>query len=214
MRKPLVEILTFEGCPTADAALALARQTVEDLQLEAVVRRVDVAEEATASELGFLGSPTIRVNGRDVERTRPARSCSRSSAGVLSSDIASDAARAGGEATGIALGDFLPRLRARVRLEGSPLAGWVDVPLPVDAKRPGLERAPSNPFPGVGVAPLHPLGLLDHALEDAALGDPIAEPVADLLVAVLHDRSRGAGGARAGSRAAQTRKRRPVEIAA
>jgi hypothetical protein len=64
---PLVEVLTFEGCPHAEAALELARRVIAESGLGSSVRRVDVPDAATAAAQRFLGSPTIRVNGRDIE---------------------------------------------------------------------------------------------------------------------------------------------------
>jgi hypothetical protein len=67
MTKPVVEVLTFEGCPHAQPALALVERVVAELGLESTVQRVDVPDLETAETHRFLGSPTIRVNGRDIE---------------------------------------------------------------------------------------------------------------------------------------------------
>ena len=67
MTRALVEVLTFEGCPHAEPALALAERVVAESGVEATVRRVDIADASAAVEHRFLGSPTIRVNGVDVE---------------------------------------------------------------------------------------------------------------------------------------------------
>jgi hypothetical protein len=64
---PLVEVLTFEGCPHAEPALELVRRVVDDAGVGATVRRIDVSDPDAAAAQRFLGSPTIRVNGRDVE---------------------------------------------------------------------------------------------------------------------------------------------------
>jgi hypothetical protein len=66
-RELLVEVLTFEGCPHAGPALELAERVVAETGIGATVRRVDVADAAAAAAQRFLGSPTIRVNGRDIE---------------------------------------------------------------------------------------------------------------------------------------------------
>ena len=64
---PIVELLYFEGCPNHHAA----RQLVERIAIEegavADVRLVEVSSHEEAEALRFLGSPTVRVNGRDVE---------------------------------------------------------------------------------------------------------------------------------------------------
>ena len=61
----LVEVFTFEGCPHASGALQLARSVAAEID-EAEVRRVDLDERQTETDR-FLGSPSIRVNGRDIE---------------------------------------------------------------------------------------------------------------------------------------------------
>lgn len=67
MTRPLVEVLTFEGCPHADPALTLVERVVAESGITATVSRVDIESPAAAVEHRFLGSPTIRVNGVDIE---------------------------------------------------------------------------------------------------------------------------------------------------
>ena len=62
----LVEVVTFEGCPHAAPAVALARRVADEAGISADVRLVDVAD-GEAERQRFLGSPSIRVDGRDVE---------------------------------------------------------------------------------------------------------------------------------------------------
>jgi hypothetical protein len=62
----LVEVLTFEGCPHAGPAAELARRLVDEAAVTAAVRVVDV-RAADAEFLRFLGSPSFRVDGRDIE---------------------------------------------------------------------------------------------------------------------------------------------------
>jgi hypothetical protein len=64
---PLVEVLTFRGCPHAEPALELVRRVVAESRVGAIVRRVDVPDAEAAAAQRFLGSPTIRVDGRDIE---------------------------------------------------------------------------------------------------------------------------------------------------
>ena len=78
--RPRVEILSFAGCPYRDSARDLVERVVGELHIEADVELVDVADPEAAARLRFLGSPTIRVDGRDVEpgadeRTEYALSC-------------------------------------------------------------------------------------------------------------------------------------------
>ena len=67
MSGPLVEVLTFEGCPHAEPALELVKRVLADSGVGATVRRVDVPDAEAAAAQRFLGSPTIRVNGHDIE---------------------------------------------------------------------------------------------------------------------------------------------------
>jgi hypothetical protein len=66
----LVEVLVFDGCPNGEGAFALARQVVATEFPEAEVRLVDVPDTETAERHKFLGSPSIQVNGIDIEESR------------------------------------------------------------------------------------------------------------------------------------------------
>ena len=90
MATHLVEVLTFAGCPHGEPALEFAQRIVRETNAEAEVRRVDVPDAEAAVAQRFLGSPTIRVDGHDVEpgadeRHDYAMSCRiyRTSAGLL-----------------------------------------------------------------------------------------------------------------------------------
>ncbi|MDX6699573.1 MAG: hypothetical protein QOE65_2970 [Solirubrobacteraceae bacterium] len=66
-RGPRVELLWWEGCPSHPRALADLRAAMSEMGLdpEAVeVREID--SDARAAAERFPGSPTIRVDGRDV----------------------------------------------------------------------------------------------------------------------------------------------------
>jgi len=67
MRRPLVEILYFDGCPNHEAARALVERVAAELQIEPELSLVRVPDPEAAVERRFLGSPTVRVDGRDVE---------------------------------------------------------------------------------------------------------------------------------------------------
>ena len=61
-----VELLYFEGCPswkTVDERMTEALRTVGRDYVMVVRRLVETPEEA--EYLGFIGSPTIRINGTD-----------------------------------------------------------------------------------------------------------------------------------------------------
>ena len=63
----LIEVLTFDGCPHAAATRELVERVVAELEAEADIVLIDVPDQDTATTQRFLGSPTVRVDGRDVE---------------------------------------------------------------------------------------------------------------------------------------------------
>ena len=63
-----VELLFWQGCPSHEKALAELRAAITDVELdpgEVVVREVGTQEQAAAEH--FVGSPTVRIDGVDVE---------------------------------------------------------------------------------------------------------------------------------------------------
>ncbi len=77
---PTIEIFYFAGCPNYEPTVNLAREVLGELELEAEVREVAVETPADVEAQRFVGSPSVRVNGRDIEpeaegRTDFALSC-------------------------------------------------------------------------------------------------------------------------------------------
>ena len=67
MAKPHVELLWWEGCPSTATALAELRAALVERDVDPESVRVrEVTDDAGAAELGFVGSPTIRVDGEDL----------------------------------------------------------------------------------------------------------------------------------------------------
>ena len=64
-----IEILFFAGCPRWRIAVDRANEAVAALGLSGVVevRERQVENEEEAVRIRFLGSPTVLVDGRDVE---------------------------------------------------------------------------------------------------------------------------------------------------
>ncbi|MGH2871582.1 MAG: DF family (seleno)protein [Solirubrobacteraceae bacterium] len=62
-----VEILYFDGCPNYRPLLARMPPLLHRAGIDAAVASCSVPSEEAAQELRFLGSPTVRVDGRDVE---------------------------------------------------------------------------------------------------------------------------------------------------
>ena len=65
---PRIEFLWWDGCPSHERALADLRDAMAELGLDPqdVELRHVGSDEAAAGE-GFAGSPTIRIDGRDLQ---------------------------------------------------------------------------------------------------------------------------------------------------
>jgi protein-disulfide isomerase len=61
-----IEVLYVSECPYHSAAVRLVKEVLESHGVTAKVDEVLVTDEKMAAELGFHGSPTIRINGQDV----------------------------------------------------------------------------------------------------------------------------------------------------
>jgi hypothetical protein len=78
MREPRVELLWWEGCPSTDEALAILREEMAELGLDpGAIDAREVSTDVEARREEFVGSPTIRVDGRDVQPLSDERSVSR-----------------------------------------------------------------------------------------------------------------------------------------
>jgi len=61
-----IDVLYVADCPTHPAAVKLIKQVLAAEGVEAEIHEVLVRDDGMANELGFCGSPTIRIDGRDV----------------------------------------------------------------------------------------------------------------------------------------------------
>jgi hypothetical protein len=66
-RRPVVEVLFVDGCPHHGALVSTLRDLLARTGLDAELTSRRVRSEREAVELRFLGSPTVRLDGRDVE---------------------------------------------------------------------------------------------------------------------------------------------------
>src|SRR5690348_12541192 len=65
-----VELLYWEGCPSHPRALADLRAVASEIGLDPDEIAVhEVVTEADAQQERFVGSPTIRIDGHDVQPT-------------------------------------------------------------------------------------------------------------------------------------------------
>lgn len=62
-----IEVLYVPNCPNHAVALERLREILSSESSQVDVNEVPVGDSAMAQSLKFPGSPTIRVNGQDVE---------------------------------------------------------------------------------------------------------------------------------------------------
>lgn len=62
----MIEFLYFEGCASYKQALDRLQTILAEKKIESPVEMIVVESDAMAEALKFPGSPTIRINGRDV----------------------------------------------------------------------------------------------------------------------------------------------------
>jgi len=62
-----IEVLYFDGCPNHRPAVELVREVLREQRLAANIVEVNIRDQSAAQARCFLGSPTIRINGLDVE---------------------------------------------------------------------------------------------------------------------------------------------------
>lgn len=123
-----IELLYFAGCPSYKALLPRLRQILDQERIdeEIELRQVESAEQAESER--FLGSPTLRVDGRDVDPGAEARD------------------------------DFGLKCRlyrTEVGLEGTPPDEWIIAALrdQVPPQPRGDAVAPEEALEAIGVAP-------------------------------------------------------------
>ncbi|MGP0565491.1 MULTISPECIES: DF family (seleno)protein [unclassified Nitrospina] len=62
-----IELLYFADCPNHEPALAMLQQVVAEEGVQADIQSIDITSQKMAQTMRFLGSPSIRINGKDVE---------------------------------------------------------------------------------------------------------------------------------------------------
>ena len=68
-----IDVLYFQGCPNHLPAVALAKEVVAGLGITAQIQELQIATPTQAVEHRFLGSPSIHVNGLDIDPNAKAR---------------------------------------------------------------------------------------------------------------------------------------------
>ncbi|NDY43092.1 thioredoxin family protein [Dissulfurirhabdus thermomarina] len=62
-----VRIVHIEGCPATPPTRDLVRRVAGELGLDVELEDVTVTTAAEAERYRFIGSPTVQVEGRDIE---------------------------------------------------------------------------------------------------------------------------------------------------
>lgn len=62
-----VDFLYFEDCPSHEQALDRLQKVLKDEGVQSEITVTEVTTEEQALDVEFLGSPTIRIEGRDID---------------------------------------------------------------------------------------------------------------------------------------------------
>ena len=62
-----IEVLYFDDCPNHAPTVERVKQIVAALGVQERVEEIEVRSPGQAQQLRFLGSPTVRVNGVDID---------------------------------------------------------------------------------------------------------------------------------------------------
>ena len=62
-----IEVLYFGGCLNHEAAVERVKEALREEGLSAEIAEVNVQDAEVAQSLQFLGSPSVRIEGLDIE---------------------------------------------------------------------------------------------------------------------------------------------------
>jgi hypothetical protein len=66
-RRPVIEVLYVQDCPHYPETLALVERVRAELGIKAQLRTTLIDDQTVADQARFPGSPTVRIDGHDVE---------------------------------------------------------------------------------------------------------------------------------------------------
>ena len=66
-----IELLYIPDCPNHAASLLRLKSVLAEEGIRSTVQEIPVPDQLTAESLGFPGSPTIRIDGIDIEGSAP-----------------------------------------------------------------------------------------------------------------------------------------------
>ena len=87
-----VEVFYFEGCPNHRPAVERVKSVLKQQGIAAELAEIEVCDAEAAKVVGFLGSPTIRVDGLDIDpasrdSTETGFACRYYAGGIPSDDM-------------------------------------------------------------------------------------------------------------------------------
>ena len=62
-----IQFLYWEDCPSHEAAMERLQQVMAEENIDEAIESIDVETEEQAQALRFVGSPTILIDGEDVD---------------------------------------------------------------------------------------------------------------------------------------------------
>lgn len=65
--KMKIEVLYFDTCPSYKQAIANVKAVIKEKHLQADLLLIKVESAEKAEKVGFQGSPSVRINGKDLE---------------------------------------------------------------------------------------------------------------------------------------------------
>ena len=69
-KSPKIQILSFPGCPNTKATRAILREALINLKMDGLdIEEINIEDPATPEKFHNWPSPSILVNGQDVEGT-------------------------------------------------------------------------------------------------------------------------------------------------
>ena len=66
-----IEFFYYQDCPSYKEALNRLRKALACEKIQEDIQVTEVNDEQHAIDLNFIGSPTIRINGLDMEQPQP-----------------------------------------------------------------------------------------------------------------------------------------------
>jgi len=71
-----IEILYILDCPWCVKTKELVRKSLEELETKADIEEILIDSDEKARKYNFIGSPTIRINGKDIQENVTKGKCS------------------------------------------------------------------------------------------------------------------------------------------